>query len=80
MRKFMIMLLICAAVSLASKPLTIEICRPGFCYQQIVENALSYSVRKDAAGNTVIRVKLANGKEVDFSGQDIKVVKQKKRK
>jgi hypothetical protein len=80
MRKFLLMLLICAALTPASKPLLIEICRHGFCYQQAVENARSYTVRKMENGTTLIRVLLWNGNEVDFSGTDIKVVQPKRKR
>ena len=80
MRKFLLMLLICAALTPASKPLLIEICRTGFCYQQAVEDARSYTIKKMDNGTTVIRVLLWNGNEVDFSGTDIKVVQPKRKK
>jgi hypothetical protein len=80
MRKFLLMLLICAALTPASKPLLIEICRPGFCYQQAVEDARSYTMKKMDNGTTLIRVLLWNGNEVDFSGTDIKVVQPKRKR
>ena len=80
MRKFLLMLLICAVITSASKPLLIEICRPGFCYQQAVEDARSYTIKKMDNGITLIRVLLWNGNEVDFSGTDIKVVQPKRKR
>ena len=80
MRKFLLMLLICAALTPASKPLLIEICRPGFCYQQAVEDARSYTIRKLENGTTLIRVLRWNGNEVNVSGTDIKVVQPKRKR
>ena len=76
MKKFLIILAF-AVSAFATKPVVLEICRPGFCYQQMYENVQKVEQLKDLSGNQFIRLTFFSGKILDV--RDATVVGKKKR-
>lgn len=72
-KRIFIAIIMCATVALASKPLVLEICKPTFCYLQIIEDARSWAWTTDFNGNKFIRVYLDRKRLLDISGSNLTV-------
>ena len=61
-------MLACAAIALAGKTVTVEICKPGFCYMQRLENVRKAEYLNDFNGNRFVRVTFDDGRVLDLTG------------
>ena len=78
MSKLIFIMLFLVGFAFASKPLVLEICRPNFCYVQIIPDAKKWQYEYDFTGKKFIRVYFYDsGKLLDIEADGL-TVKQKK--
>jgi hypothetical protein len=71
-KKILIAIMLYATFSLA-KPLVLEICKPTFCYLQIIPDARSWAWTTDFNGNKFVRVYLDGKRLLDITGSNLTV-------
>ena len=77
MKKLFVLLLLVAATAFAAKPVVLEICRPSFCYQQMYEDVKKAEQKKDAAGNSFVRLTFFDGTVLDVDNATVVAKKRK---
>lgn len=75
MKKTIIVLALLACSAFAGKTVTVEVCRPSFCYTYVLADVRKAEYGTDLTGKRYVRVFFIDGKIMDITG-DVKILKK----